>query len=309
MDIFRLQRRWNLTLQRGWDGEKHAFSLSQLAGWLVACVLVGMIVLSLLYLFSLRHWQQTDQALHKLQRENILLRQKLDYYSNVIDSIYQKLDTLHITAMENRGLSRYFAYHEPGDETMLTDNTFIYDAYLDARVNSIEQKTGKIADYLKLEKPAPEYAMATNSYSLPESTAGPAIFPTFGRWADGWGIRMHPFYHRLAFHYGIDIANKMGTPIYATADGEVLESSYDADLGRYVKIRHDEHYETRYGHLYNTQVLPGDKVKKGQIIALMGSSGMSTGPHLHYEVLYNGTKVNPSYYLNRIDETAYYAKR
>lgn len=137
---------------------------------------------------------------------------------------------------------------------------------------------------------------------------GPSIYPTFGRLSDGWGTRLHPFYNRLAFHYGIDFANKIGTPIYATSDGEVILTGYDPEYGKLIKIKHSNNFETRYGHLYNFQVSIGDKVRKGQIIAMMGSTGMSTGPHLHYEVLQNGAKVNPANYLNRVDDAIYYAK-
>ncbi|MDZ4121672.1 MAG: M23 family metallopeptidase, partial [Candidatus Cloacimonadaceae bacterium] len=120
-----------------------------------------------------------------------------------------------------------------------------------------------------------------------------------------WGMRIHPVYRRMAFHYGMDFANEPGTPIYATAPGVVSYTGYESDYGKLRKISHEGGYETRYGHLYNFQVRAGDMVKRGQIIALMGNTGVTTGPHLHYEILVNGTKVNPSGYLNRLDDQVY----
>jgi murein DD-endopeptidase MepM/ murein hydrolase activator NlpD len=84
---------------------------------------------------------------------------------------------------------------------------------------------------------------------------------------------------------------------------------YDPFYGKLIKISHGNNYETRYGHLNRFEVAIGDQVHKGQIIGQMGNTGMSTGPHLHYEVRINGTKVNPSRYLNRIENPSYYAKR
>jgi len=106
------------------------------------------------------------------------------------------------------------------------------------------------------------------------------------------------------FRTGLDIANKTGTPVYTTADGVVAKADAEPGFGRIVTISHTSGYRTLYGHLYSIKVKSGEAVHKGQIIALMGNTGLSTGPHLHYGVSRNGEALNPSPYLNRIDSRA-----
>ncbi len=116
----------------------------------------------------------------------------------------------------------------------------------------------------------------------------------------GFGWRRDPFTRGYRFHQGLDLAGRIGTPIYATADGLVLDPYAKSSMGGYGKvvvINHGFGYQTLYGHLSKILVKPGDKVKRGQIIGLMGSTGRSVGPHLHYEIHYKGTPVNPINYL------------
>ncbi len=98
-------------------------------------------------------------------------------------------------------------------------------------------------------------------------------------------------------HKGMDIATYFGSPVYATADGVVTFSATNGSLGKCVKIDHGYGYTTRYGHNSTLLVKVGDRVKRGQIISKVGSSGRSTGPHLHYEVRLNNISVNPYNHL------------
>ncbi|HPU46006.1 MAG TPA: M23 family metallopeptidase [Bacteroidales bacterium] len=116
----------------------------------------------------------------------------------------------------------------------------------------------------------------------------------------GFGWRRDPFTKGYRFHQGLDLAGRIGTPIYATADGLVLDPYVNSSMSGYgnvVVINHGFGYQTLYGHLSKILVKPGDKVKRGQIIGHMGSTGRSKGPHLHYEIHYKGTPVNPINYL------------
>ncbi|HTO52021.1 MAG TPA: M23 family metallopeptidase [Myxococcota bacterium] len=125
----------------------------------------------------------------------------------------------------------------------------------------------------------------------------PSITPTRGWITSTWGYRQDPYTGERAFHKGLDIAGRMGTPIVAAADGEVIYAMQKKSLGYAVKIRHGYGVETVYGHMQSTLVKAGDTVKRGQQIGLMGSSGRSTGPHCHYAVLVNGKGVNPQNYI------------
>lgn len=118
------------------------------------------------------------------------------------------------------------------------------------------------------------------------------------RLASGFGMRMHPVHHILKMHAGLDFTANRGTNIYSTGDGVVKKAdSQMSGYGNLVIIDHGFGYETRYAHCQEFKVKVGQKVKRGDIIALLGNTGVSTGPHVHYEVRKNGTPVNPVHYL------------
>lgn len=120
---------------------------------------------------------------------------------------------------------------------------------------------------------------------------------------DGWlssfyGYRVDPFSGRKAFHNGIDFAGKTGSPVYAVADGIVSWAGMRGGYGGLVEIDHGNGYVTRYAHNKSIEVKTGDRLAKGDVIALLGSTGRSTGPHVHYEVLKDGKAVNPYNYID-----------
>ncbi|MFM7760958.1 MAG: M23 family metallopeptidase [Burkholderiaceae bacterium] len=113
------------------------------------------------------------------------------------------------------------------------------------------------------------------------------------RVTSGFGMRVDPFTHTLARHEGLDFTAMHGTPIIATADGTVTRSGWEDTYGNIVEITHAEGFMTRYAHISKRHVTEGQKVKRGQHIADVGSTGRSTGPHLHYEVFRHGHVMNP----------------
>jgi murein DD-endopeptidase MepM/ murein hydrolase activator NlpD len=127
----------------------------------------------------------------------------------------------------------------------------------------------------------------------------PAGLPAKKGWLSSYfGYRADPFTGRKAFHHGVDIAGKEGTSVLAVAAGIVTLAGEKNGYGYLVEIDHGAGYVTRYGHNKSIKVQTGDVVKQDQVIALMGSTGRSTGPHVHFEVIQNGKKVNPKKYLN-----------
>jgi murein DD-endopeptidase MepM/ murein hydrolase activator NlpD len=113
------------------------------------------------------------------------------------------------------------------------------------------------------------------------------------RITSGFGLRIHPILGFTKMHTGIDFGAPVGTPVYAAGDGSVEEVRWLGGYGRWIKLKHSGGWETGYGHLSAWAVKPGQPVRQGQIIAYSGSSGESTGPHLHYEVIDRGVKINP----------------
>jgi len=113
----------------------------------------------------------------------------------------------------------------------------------------------------------------------------------------GYGMRTHPILKYKKMHNGIDLKAERGTEIYATADGAVRKADYKDNYGKLIIIDHDKVYSSLYAHLSKFNVKDGDKVKKGDVIGLVGETGMSTAPHLHYEVMKAGKNVNPKDYM------------
>ncbi len=125
----------------------------------------------------------------------------------------------------------------------------------------------------------------------------PSIWPTTGWLSRGFGRKFDPFTGYKQMHRGLDIANHRGTPIIATADGRVTSTGRNSEMGKTIVINHGYGFKTRYGHLSEIKVKRNQTVKRGEIIGLMGSTGYSTGPHLHYEVIRNGKFYNPMKYI------------
>jgi len=116
--------------------------------------------------------------------------------------------------------------------------------------------------------------------------------------SSGFGWRTHPIYKVKKLHPGIDFAASIGTPIYATADGKIAEVSVKfSGYGKMVEIDHGFGYRTRYAHMHEFAVRSGQNIKRGDLIGYVGNTGMSTAPHIQYEVLINGSKVNPVHYF------------
>ena len=139
----------------------------------------------------------------------------------------------------------------------------------------------------------------------------PAIQPVANkdlkRMASGYGYRIHPIYKTRKMHYGMDFSAKTGTEIYATGDGVISKvKKSKRGYGNYVKINHGFGYETLYAHMSKYIVKRGQKVKRGEVIGYVGNSGISTAPHLHYEVRKDNKKINPmNFYYNDLSPEEY----
>ncbi len=132
--------------------------------------------------------------------------------------------------------------------------------------------------------------------------ATPAIQPVsnqdLNRIASGFGYRIDPIYKTPKMHAGLDFSAPQGTPIYATADGRIATSGHsDGGYGNHVVINHGYGYETLYGHMVRIKARRGQRIKRGEIVGYVGSTGKSTGPHLHYEVHKGGRKLDPVYFF------------
>jgi murein DD-endopeptidase MepM/ murein hydrolase activator NlpD len=134
-------------------------------------------------------------------------------------------------------------------------------------------------------------------YNYDKFSRTPSIWPTRGRISSKYGARAHPIFGGVRPHEGIDIYAPKGTPIMATAGGRVVRAGWKVGYGLTLLIDHDYGYRTFYAHCSKLKAKRGDLVNRGEIIALVGNTGVTTGPHLHYEVMIDGVSKNPSNYI------------
>jgi murein DD-endopeptidase MepM/ murein hydrolase activator NlpD len=159
---------------------------------------------------------------------------------------------------------------------------------LSNRINSQERSYNEITEFIKDK----EILLASTPAIQPVSNAD------LKRVASGFGYRIDPVYKTVKLHNGLDFAAPQGTPIYATANGTVrVAANTGTGYGNHVVINHGYGYETLYGHMFRIKVKAGQKVKRGEIIGWVGSTGKSTGPHCHYEVNKNGRHLDPVYFF------------
>lgn len=125
----------------------------------------------------------------------------------------------------------------------------------------------------------------------------PDMWPTQGTITSLFGLRFHPVLHRYRFHAGVDIANFKNTEVLAAADAVVMFAGHEKGYGNLVILDHGNGFETVYGHAEDILVSAGEEVKKGQLIAGMGSTGVSTGDHLHFEIRFAGEAVDPTVFI------------
>ncbi len=156
----------------------------------------------------------------------------------------------------------------------------------------------------------PELAPGVNGPALPfasmpdPATLGPELngaprfaLPVAGRGTSGYGARIDPIHHTHSMHNGFDFAAKTGTPVGAARGGEVIHAGPAGTYGNLVTVRHEDGFETRYAHLSEVHVKKGDRVETGADIGAVGSTGHSTGPHLHFEIRKEGKALDPKPYL------------
>ncbi len=177
------------------------------------------------------------------------------------------------------------------------------EAYMNGAANGVDLVDKMRSDIKDLEDRAATQEKSfteLQGYLMKQASflaSTPSIWPSRGWVTSTYGQRISPFTGNPQMHKGLDIANRIGTPIVASADGIVVAAGPDPGLGMMVVMSHGYGIKTVYGHLDKVLVHAGQKVKRGLEIATMGNTGRSTGPHLHYEVSMNGVAVNPSRYI------------
>jgi murein DD-endopeptidase MepM/ murein hydrolase activator NlpD len=177
----------------------------------------------------------------------------------------------------------------PSAQSTMTSASSVFSTSL----TSPEDTFGALRDLLQGLESRLNFVRRDVERRVQLANATPSIWPTHGGLTSFFGGRSDPMTGEPAYHSGIDISAEKGRPVYATADGVVQSTGYTGDYGNLIVLKHAFGLSTRYGHLSAYHVKIGDSVKRGDVIGYIGSTGRSTGSHLHYEILVNGQLMNP----------------
>jgi len=292
---------------------KEKSSIKQLF-WRTFNFFLFSIIISIIYYIIYSFFFDTPEE-RGLRRENeelalqfVLLNKKFDHVNAVLEDIQQRDDNIYRTIFEaepiplsvrNAGMGGVNRYSELEG---LTNSKIVIESNkrLDKLAKQVYIQSKSFDEVIEMARRKEE--MIANI---------PAIQPISNtdlkRVASPFGVRIHPFYKVLKMHTGMDFTAPTGTEIYATGNGVVSDVIHSArGYGNTIIIDHGYSYKTLYAHLSTLLVRPGEKVKRGDVIGLVGSTGMSMAPHLHYEVRKHEEPINPiNYYFNDLTPDEY----
>jgi hypothetical protein len=211
------------------------------------------------------------------------LMHKVDYYSHQFSEWNSTLTALKET---EKDFHKIFSFKSKDKILDTIDTSYSGDIDIENLMGEIKktaERVDEIKDYLRIQK---DIYMAT-----------PKGYPAEGHISSSYGVRDNPFSGERSFHSGVDISATSGMPIRATADGVVSYSGWTQSSGYVVLIEHGCGFSTAYAHNRSNAVKVGQRLKRGEIVGYVGSTGKSTGPHVHYEVWEKGKRINPSKFL------------
>ncbi|MHB8335936.1 MAG: M23 family metallopeptidase [Ignavibacteriaceae bacterium] len=241
----------------------------------------------------------SQKNLRSLRSENRILKENLDKIASNYQLLDNQLDSLYKANNNLRAAANLQPVSQ--DELKLGIGGGSFNNVMDFFKSPSEEKLNSLLNFVdlvsrKVAFEKEQYSEISNQLKLNQKLflAIPAIKPCDGEIGDGFGMRFHPILHIERMHDGIDFVASDGTPVYATGDGTIEFVGYRGGFGLAVEIDHGFGYETIYAHLSESDVKEGQKVVRGEMIAKIGDTGLSTGSHLHYEVHHDGVILNPA---------------
>lgn len=272
---------------------------------LTSVITISVMVISLMlfggysYIFSLVN---SGRDISSLKNSNKILKTKLEEVTEQYKMLDRNLDSL---IDYNTDLRIAAGLPTISDEVRMLGyggGEFDNDITVFTKDSDELQTVFKLAEDLtrKVRFEKLNYIEIANKLELNKElySSLPAIKPCAGTIGhDRFGMRMHPILNRMLMHQGIDIVAEKGTPVYASGKGKVVFTGYNGGLGLTVEIDHGFGYRSLYAHLSKVIVKRGRKVLRGEVIAKTGNTGLSTGPHLHYEIEHNGIKQDPMKFI------------
>lgn len=235
----------------------------------------------------------------RMQAQYKVLSNRLDEALEVMQDLQQRDDNLYRVVLQADPISDAIRLGGYGKTNRYRDLMDMANADL---VINTTQKMDLLVKQIYIQSKSFDEVVALCKNHDEMLKCIPAIQPVSNKnlkhTASGFGVRIDPIYQTPKFHGGMDFSANTGTPVYVTGDGTVTSADWETGYGNIIEVDHGFGYRTRYAHLSAMDVRRGQRVQRGEVIGKVGSSGKSTGPHLHYEVLVNGHKVNPvNYYF------------
>jgi len=272
-------------------------------------LVIGVIIygLSYTYIDSPKEKQLKRENAH-LQSQYVILNKKLEQFSKVLDDVQHRDDNIYRVIFEAEPIPSEIRKAGFGGVNRYKELEGFNNSEL---IISTTEKLDKLKKQLYIQSKSFDEVFNMAKKKGEMLAALPAIQPVqnedLKRMASGYGYRMHPILKYSKFHAGMDFAADRGTPIYATGEGVIIQAdAASSGYGKHVRINHGYGYVTLYGHMSKMNVKVGDKVKRGDVIGYVGNSGLSVGPHCHYEVRKNGNPVNPvNFYYNDLTAEEY----
>jgi murein DD-endopeptidase MepM/ murein hydrolase activator NlpD len=253
--------------------------------------------------------KKRDREIEALKLQYELLEKKMMQAESVLSDLEDRDDNIYRAIFESEPIPKSIRYGGSGG----SDKYEVFDSYDNADLlKTVTQRMERLTKQIYVQSKSFDEVvkLAKNKEKLFASL--PAIMPINQKdlshaITSGFGWRTHPIYKTQEFHQGMDFSAEQGTPIYATGDGVISEADNLAQgYGNHVVINHGFGYQTLYGHMSRIACRAGQKVLRGQLIGYVGSTGLSTAPHVHYEVIKNGVAVNPiNYYYNDLSPQQY----
>ena len=265
---------------------------------------VGLFCL-LVYFVDLPKHKILRNENNRLTAQYQVLSKQLDGITDVLDDIQERDNSLYRVIFQADPIPLSIRKAGYGGTNRYQELMSLSDAKL---VVSTSQKIDVLSKQLYIQSKSFDEIISLMSKNEERLRSLPAIQPISNKdlksTASGFGMRIDPVYKTPKFHAGMDFAAQTGTDIYATGDGTVSYSGWKQGYGNTVMINHGYGYETLYGHMDKIIASEGKRVKRGEVIGLVGNTGKSVGPHLHYEVHYKGTPQDPKnyYYLDLTPE-------
>jgi len=282
-----------------WGETGHSFELRLPSGWRALLVLLSLVLVSLFGALAWVTWTLAHgypMAWYEERRQAQMQHQlvRLQDRASELRITAGRVDSLSIRTAARFGLP-WNQVSDTLDRTSrpLLDRLFPEETPSLAIAQEAQSQDERTAAHLRLWQAARQ--AETKCVKAWENT--PSVIPTAGRFSSPFGYRVNPVTGIYTLHAGMDIENHTGTPIHAPAGGVVEEQELSSSYGNYVLLRHGNGIRTRYAHMTAAKVHVGQVLKRGDLIGLMGSTGRSTGTHLHYEVIVGGSPVNPMGWL------------